>query len=114
MQRVKVKAYHIGLKYKNGRYIKILNEGTYWQFADEEITAYNLAKIYVAPEDKSHSYKQDEKGNWWVESTGSQSSGILNSLNAANCLIALPIENGGVAPGEEVRVIPINDMEQFA
>ena len=50
MQRVKVKAYHIGLKYKNGRYIKILNEGTYWQFADEEITAYNLAKIYVAPE----------------------------------------------------------------
>ncbi|MCB9047489.1 MAG: slipin family protein [Chitinophagales bacterium] len=50
MQRVRVKAYWIGMKYKNGRYIKMLNEGTYWQYANEQVVTYDQAKIYVAPD----------------------------------------------------------------
>ena len=39
---------------------------------------------------------------WEVRITGPQSSGILRSMSEANCLILLPPECAGVAPGEFV------------
>ncbi|HEY9176727.1 MAG TPA: slipin family protein [Flavipsychrobacter sp.] len=51
MQTVKVKAYYKGLMYKNGRYVKMLNEGKYWVWGNTEIVPYDETKIYVAPAD---------------------------------------------------------------
>ncbi|MDO6446542.1 molybdopterin molybdotransferase MoeA [Colwellia sp. 1_MG-2023] len=46
----------------------------------------------------------DENGNLQVTSTGSQGSGILTSMAAANCYIVLAAEQGQVSEGEWVKV----------
>ncbi|MGB0938838.1 MAG: gephyrin-like molybdotransferase Glp [Colwellia sp.] len=46
----------------------------------------------------------NDKGEPCVQSTGSQGSGILSSLAAANCFIILPAISGSVAAGEKVKV----------
>lgn len=51
---------------------------------------------------------KDNSGIWWVSSTGSQSSGLLSSLNAANCLIVLPIDCVRVEKEEWVDIIPLD------
>jgi len=50
---------------------------------------------------------QDVGGGLFVRSAGKQGSNILSSLAAANCLIVLPTECAGVAPGDQVIVEPI-------
>lgn len=45
-------------------------------------------------------------GRLVVRSTGEQGSGILSSMNRANCFIVLPLESDGVSPGMEVEVEP--------
>ncbi|GAA6204165.1 molybdopterin molybdotransferase MoeA [Thalassotalea sp. SU-HH00458] len=47
---------------------------------------------------------QDENGDLQVTSTGSQGSGILTSMAAANCYIVLAAEQGKVNQGEWVKV----------
>ncbi|MGB1261939.1 MAG: molybdopterin molybdotransferase MoeA [Cognaticolwellia sp.] len=46
----------------------------------------------------------DPHGELVVHSTGSQGSGILTSIAAANCYIVLPAEQGRVQAGETVKV----------
>ena len=46
----------------------------------------------------------DENGDLKVGLTGKQGSGILSSMNKANCLIVLTEEQAAIKPGEEVRV----------
>ena len=46
----------------------------------------------------------DENNRWQVGKTGKQGSGILTSMSRANCLIVLPDDNAGVAPGDEVSL----------
>lgn len=46
-------------------------------------------------------------GEWSVNSTGDQGSGILRSMSQANCLIVLEYERGNVQPGERVQVQPL-------
>jgi len=46
----------------------------------------------------------DNNGELSVTTTGSQGSGILTSMAAANCYIVLPLEQGRVAAGEWVNV----------
>ncbi len=46
----------------------------------------------------------NDKGENVVTSTGSQGSGMLSSLAAANCYIVLPVEQGMVDAGELVNV----------
>jgi len=46
----------------------------------------------------------DSNGELSVTTTGSQGSGILTSMAAANCYIVLPLEQGRVAAGEWVNV----------
>ena len=48
--------------------------------------------------------KNDENGELQVTSTGSQGSGILTSMAAANCYIVLPAEQGRVNQNEWVNV----------
>jgi molybdopterin molybdotransferase len=51
---------------------------------------------------------QDNEGNFYVESTGSQGSHMLSSVSRGNCYIVLPVENSGVKTGEKVMVEPYN------
>ncbi|SDO30792.1 gephyrin-like molybdotransferase Glp [Vreelandella arcis] len=52
-------------------------------------------------------YHSDEKGQLHVRSTGSQGSGILTSMVAANCLIELADDQDGVESGEVVSIQPL-------
>ncbi|OIQ99225.1 molybdopterin molybdenumtransferase [mine drainage metagenome] len=45
-----------------------------------------------------------EGGEWCVQPTGAQGSGILSSMSDANCLIVLEHERGNVAVGDPVSV----------
>jgi molybdopterin molybdotransferase len=49
-------------------------------------------------------------GRWQVAITGSQGSGILSSMSAANGMVLLHHEQGDVAAGDEVDVIPFDGL----
>jgi molybdopterin molybdotransferase len=49
-------------------------------------------------------------GRWQVRTTGSQGSGILRSMSEANGLVVLAHEQGDVAPGAEVDVLPFDAL----
>jgi len=49
-------------------------------------------------------------GGWEVRITGSQGSGILRSMSQANGLVVLGHEQGNVAPGEAVDVLPFDGL----
>jgi len=48
----------------------------------------------------------DNNGGLVVRSTGSQGSGVLHSMNQANCFIVLDRDSGNVEPGSWVNVQP--------
>jgi molybdopterin molybdotransferase len=49
-------------------------------------------------------------GRWEVAITGSQGSGILSSMSVANGMVLLHHEQGNVAAGDEVDVIPFDGL----
>jgi molybdopterin molybdotransferase len=49
-------------------------------------------------------------GRWQVAITGSQGSGILSSMSAANGMVVLHHAQGNVAAGDEVDVIPFDAL----
>lgn len=49
--------------------------------------------------------KRDERGQWHVTPTGSQSSGVLSSMSEANCFIVLAHEQSDVSAGESVELM---------
>ena len=49
-------------------------------------------------------------GRWQVAITGGQGSGILSSMSAANGMVVLHHEQGNVAAGDEVDVIPFDGL----
>ncbi|HKX40187.1 MAG TPA: gephyrin-like molybdotransferase Glp [Burkholderiaceae bacterium] len=53
---------------------------------------------------------RDERGEWRVAITGSQGSGILRSMSEANGLVVLHHEQGNVAAGEAVDVLPFEGL----
>ncbi|MBD3895159.1 molybdopterin molybdenumtransferase MoeA [Halomonas sp. ML-15] len=55
-------------------------------------------------------YRCDADGQLWVRSTGAQGSGILSSMNAANCLIEIEASRAAVARGETVTVQPFDSL----
>ncbi len=52
----------------------------------------------------------NDSGNPIVVTTGSQGSGILRSMNMANCYIVLPEDSTGAVEGEEVQVVPFDAL----
>ena len=50
------------------------------------------------------------RGDWQVRITGSQGSGILRSMSEANGLVVLHHDQGNVAPGEMVDVLPFDGL----
>ncbi len=53
---------------------------------------------------------QDPAAGWQVEITGSQGSGILRSMSVANGLVVLGHEQGNVAAGDLVDVLPFDGL----
>ena len=53
---------------------------------------------------------QNARGDWQVEVTGSQGSGILRSMSEANGLVVLSHGQGDVAAGEPVDVLPFDGL----
>jgi molybdopterin molybdotransferase len=53
---------------------------------------------------------RDAQGRWQVAITGSQGSGILSSMSAANGMVVLHHGQGDVAAGDEVDVIPFDGL----
>ena len=49
-------------------------------------------------------------GRWQVAITGSQGSGILSSMSAANGMVLLHHALGDVAAGDDVDVIPFDGL----
>jgi len=49
-------------------------------------------------------------GGWQVAITGSQGSGILRSMSQANGLVVLHHDQGNVAAGEQVDVLPFDGL----
>lgn len=54
--------------------------------------------------------RQDSDGRWTVRITGSQGSGILRSMSEANGMVVLHHDQGDVAAGEPVDVIPFGGL----
>jgi len=55
-------------------------------------------------------YETDANGQLVVQATGSQGSGILSSISAANCYIILEQERGHVESGETVTIEPFDAL----
>ena len=53
---------------------------------------------------------RDAGGEPQVRLTGAQGSGILRSMSEANCIVVLPQDQGNVAAGEMVDVIPFEGL----
>ena len=49
-------------------------------------------------------------GGWQVAITGSQGSGILRSMSEANCMVVLHDEQGNVAAGDMVDILPFEGL----
>ena len=52
---------------------------------------------------------QYDNGKIYVESVGEQGSGILSSMNKANCLIYLSVEQGSLKVNDSVKIIKFKD-----
>lgn len=52
----------------------------------------------------------DDQGELCVTTTGSQGSGMLSSMNRANCFVVLPHDGGDVAAGDAVEVQPFHGV----
>lgn len=53
---------------------------------------------------------QSEQGEWRVTPTGSQSSGVLSSMSEANCFIVLDHDEGEIAEGQQVAIMPFEGL----
>lgn len=79
------------------------------------VTARAAQKIFKRPgrlEFQRGILSADSSGQFVVDTTGSQSSGVLSSMSRANCYIVLPLECGDVAAGAEVTVEPFAALMQ--
>ncbi|MDC8783733.1 molybdopterin molybdotransferase MoeA [Roseateles koreensis] len=54
--------------------------------------------------------QRNAQGQWQVELTGHQGSGILSSMSQANGLVVLPHEQGDIPPGGTVEVWPLDSL----
>ena len=68
------------------------------------------ARSPAAPSTSAASSRRGADGGWQVAITGSQGSGILRSMSEANGLVVLHHEQGNVAAGELVDVLPFDGL----
>ncbi|MEE9423611.1 MAG: gephyrin-like molybdotransferase Glp [Methylococcales bacterium] len=83
------------------------------QTISPSFNATSLSKIRKRPgrtEFQRGLLKQGENGQWTVQTTGKQGSGILTSMHLANTFIVLQHEEGNVDIGDEVLVQPFSGL----
>lgn len=73
-------------------------------------TAQRLRKRPGRTEFQRGILERNEHGELTVRTTGSQGSGILRSVNLANCFVVLPHDADGVEEGEFVEVQPFEGV----
>ena len=71
---------------------------------DDAILKSNLKKRRGRAELQRGFYVSKDNKNY-VETVGEQGSGILSSMNNANCLIYLPVEKGKSCINDRVKII---------
>ena len=49
MKKVMINAYQIGLLYKNGTYVRMLKEGSYWIWPAQKVEVYHLTMQFIPP-----------------------------------------------------------------
>ena len=82
MKKVKINAYQIGLVFKNGAYKKMLKEGNYWLWFNEQADVYDIAKPFYAPIELNILLQDEALAN------------ALQVIEVADNEIALQYENG--------------------
>lgn len=55
-------------------------------------------------------YTLSDNGEYIVERTGQQGSGVLRSMSDANCFIFLPMESSGISTGDKVEIWPFDSF----
>ncbi len=55
-------------------------------------------------------YHLNKDGEYIVEKTGEQGSGILRSMSDANCFIFLPMKSNGISKGDKVEIWPFDSF----
>ena len=55
-------------------------------------------------------YYINESGEYIVEKTGAQGSGILRSMSDANCFMFLPLESSGIKKGDQIEIWPFDSF----
>ncbi|NRO97396.1 molybdopterin molybdenumtransferase MoeA [Paraburkholderia sp. NMBU_R16] len=100
---------------------------TFYQFVREALLAMSGAKVEAPLQLRATSSTPIKKrpgrteyqrgvatraadGTWLVAPTGSQGSGVLSSMSRANCLIVLAHEQGDVAAGAPVEIVPFDGL----
>ena len=73
-------------------------------------SASNLRKRPGRVEYQRGIYFMDKNGNYSVEKTGAQGSGILRSMSDANCFMFLPLESEGIKQGDSVEIWPFDSF----
>lgn len=49
IRKIKVNAYQVGLVFKNGKLVEVLQEGSIWIFGDKNVLIYEMKQSFVAP-----------------------------------------------------------------
>jgi len=49
IKRIKVNAYQVGLVFKNGKLVEVLQEGSFWIFGNKNVLIYEMKQSFVAP-----------------------------------------------------------------
>jgi molybdopterin molybdotransferase len=83
------------------------------QAINPSFIATSLSKIRKRPgrtEFQRGILKPGKNGQWTVQTTGKQGSGILTSMSLANAFIVLQHEAGNVEVGDEVLVLPFSGL----
>lgn len=82
MKRVKINAYQKGLVFKDGAYKRMLSEGTYWFFRNENVLVYDITKPFNAPVELNILLQDEAFAN------------AIHVVDVADGNIALRYENG--------------------
>lgn len=94
IKKVHIKAYQVGLVFKNNKLADVLQEGAYWVFGDKNVLVYNMAMPFTAPSELNILLQNDTL------------AALLDVVEVADNEIALQFVNGNfkevLTPGRYV------------
>lgn len=82
IKRIKVNAYQVGLVFKRGKLIEVLQEGRFWLFGNKEVMVYEMKETFVPPIELNLLLQNEVLAS------------LLEVVEVADGEIALSFENG--------------------